>query len=196
MTGLGTQWQLSRKMSTLGTINFAVVAQNEDGLNGADRSASMTVLAKRYRTNADGTITDMLNGRVQPRFKDNGDGTVIDIVTNLMWLRRPKQIALKWEAANAYCRNLDYNGLSGWRLPTIGELKGITDKNQQNPALPPGNPFTGMLTHMGYWSKSKHKFGPKYVYQMNLWYGKIGYQRKDQNAIVWPVRYAATAEEG
>jgi len=196
MAGSGSQWQLSRKMSSAGTTIFSIAALNEDGVAGADQSTSMTVLEKRYQVNADGTITDQLNGRVQKRFKDNGDGTVTDLLTRLMWLQRPKQIALKWEDAIEYCRNLDYKGIGGWRLPTIRELQAITDKSQQNPALPPEHPFNDILTHMGYWSKSKHKFGPKYVYQMNLWFGKIGYQRKDEYAIVWPVRYAAVAEEG
>jgi len=196
MTGSGTQWQLNRRMSTAGAVIFSIVAQNEDGVAGADQSAFITVLEKRYQLNADGTITDQLTGHVQKRFKDNGDGTVTDLVTSLMWMQRPKQIALKWEDAIEYCRNLDYKGVGGWRLPTIRELKAITDKGQQNPALPPAHPFNDMLTHMGYWSKSKHKFGPKYVYQMNLWYGKIGYERKDEYAIVWPVRYAGVIEEG
>jgi len=31
---------------------------------------------------------------------------------------------------------------------------------------------------------------------MNMWYGKVGYQKKDDNAIVWPVRYAEIEETG
>jgi hypothetical protein len=196
MAGSGTQWSLSQRISETGTIAFAITAQNEDGVTGVSKSAAVTVLANRFQNNPDGTITDLVSGEVQKRFIDNGDGTVTDRTTRLMWMKQPKQIALKWEDALEYCRQLEYKGITGWRLPTIEELQAITDKRQQNPALPQGHPFTGMLTHMGYWSKSKHKFGPKYVYQMNLWYGKSGYQRKDEYAIVWPVRYAAEAEEG
>jgi hypothetical protein len=81
---------------------------------------------------------------------------------------------------------------TGWRLPTIRELARLVDKKHENPALPPGNPFTNIITHVGYWSKSKHKFGPRYVYQMSLWSGKPSHLKKDGNAVVWPVRYTET----
>ena len=106
-----------------------------------------------------------------------------------MWLKAPKQIALSWDKAVAYCRKLEHEGLTGWRLPTLSELKKIRDRKQKNPALPPGHPFSNVVTHVDYWTKSKHKFGPKYVYKMSMWHGKTGYQKKDDNGIVWPVRY-------
>jgi hypothetical protein len=31
---------------------------------------------------------------------------------------------------------------------------------------------------------------------MDLWFGKVGYQKKEENAIVWPVRYAEISETG
>jgi hypothetical protein len=197
MTGTGTQWLLSRRIDETGPIDISFVARNEDGLEeGGKKTATVTVVKNQYKYNADGTLTDLMTGKTKQRFVDNGDGTVTDIVTSLMWLKQPKQIALNWDKAVQYCRTLDYKGYSGWRLPTITEFRDIRDKKQQNPALPMGHPFTGVLTHIGYWSKSKHKFGPKYVYQMNLWYGKIGYQKKDGIAIVWPVRYAEQSDKG
>ena len=39
-----------------------------------------------------------------------------------------------YAAADAYCRNATFNGLTGWRLPTLAELSGIT------------NPPTGLMT--------------------------------------------------
>ncbi len=197
MTGTGTQWRLSRRIDETGPIDISFVARNEDDREeGTIKTANVTVVKDRYKYNDDGTLTDLITGKTKNRFVDNGDGTVTDMVTSLMWLKQPKQIALDWDKAVTYCRNLDYKGYTGWRLPTITELRDIRDKKQQNPALPIGHPFTGVLTHIGYWSKSKHKFGPKYVYQMNLWYGKIGYQKKDGIAIVWPVRYAEALDEG
>ena len=196
MTGKGTEWKLSKKLDQTGTIDFSVIARNEDNAEGGFKTAAVKVVKQRFKKNADGTLTDNLTGKTRNRFADNKDGTVTDLLTSIMWLQRPKQIAETYENAVEYCRNLKYKGLSGWRLPTISELKKISDKKQQNPALPLNNPFTGVLTHLGYWSKTKHKFGPKYVYKMNMWYGKIGYQKKDDNAIVWPVRYAEIEETG
>jgi len=194
MTGSGTDWSLSKKIDDTGTIDFSVVAKNKNGNKGSNRTSTVTVLRDRFKKNADGTVTDLITGKVKNRFADNGDGTITDLVTNLMWLKSPKQIALSWGNAVEYCRKLDYKSLSGWRLPTIGEWRKMTDPEQKNPSLPPENPFTNVVTHVGYWSKTKHKFGPKYVYQMSMWTGKATHLNKQENAIVWPVRYAETPE--
>ena len=103
---------------------------------------------------------------------------------------------VSWAEAVEFCRKLDFKGYKGWRLPTIAELRVLVDKKQRNPALPQGHPFSNVLTHVGYWSKTKHKFGPQYVYQMNLWYGKDGYLKKADDSIVWPVRYAEEQNKG
>ena len=194
MTGSGTNWSLIKKIDNTGTIDFSVVAKNKNGNEGSDRTSTVTVLRDRFKKNADGTVTDLITREVKNRFADNGDGTITDLVTNLMWLKSPKQIALSWDNAVEYCRELDYKGLSGWRLATIGEWRKMTDPEQKNPSLPPANPFTNVVTHVGYWSKTKHKFGPKYVYQMSMWTGKATHLNKKENAIVWPVRYAETPE--
>jgi hypothetical protein len=111
-----------------------------------------------------------------------------------MWMKQPKQIALNWDDAVEYCRSLDFRGYKGWRLPTIGELEKLVDKNRKNPALPADHPFSNVITHVGYWSKTRHHFGPRYVYQMGLWSGKEAYLEKDEYAVVWPVRYVEIKE--
>jgi len=107
-----------------------------------------------------------------------------------MWLKQPKQIAITYDNAVAYCRKLNYSGHAGWRLPTISELRRLSDTKRESPALPQGHPFSAVITHLGYWSKSKHKLGAQYVYELDMYYGKVGYSKKKDNAIVWPVRYA------
>ncbi|MEE8432072.1 MAG: DUF1566 domain-containing protein, partial [Candidatus Desulfatibia sp.] len=173
MTGKGTEWKLSKKLDQTGTIDFSVIARNEDNAEGGFKTAAVKVVKQRFKKNADGTLTDNLTGKTRNRFVDNKDGTVTDLLTSIMWMQKPKQVALTYKNAVVYARNLKYKGLSGWRLPTISELKKISDKKQQNPALPLNNPFTGVLTHLSYWSKTKHKFGPKYVYKMNMWFGRV-----------------------
>ena len=190
MAGSDMAWSLSRKIEKTGTLDFSIIAMNEDDMEGEAKTAAVTVLRSRFKPNTDGTVTDLMTGKVRNRFIDNADGTVTDLYTNLMWLKTPKQVAVNWKDAEEYCRNLEYQGHTGWRLPTISEWKRIIDKGQQNPALPPGSPFSNVLTHTGYWSKTKHRFGPLYVYQVNLWNGKSGYQSKKKYANVWPVRYA------
>ena len=190
MSGSDTAWSLRTQIDKTGELEFSIIAINEDDMEGEAKGAAVTVLRSRFKLNDDGTVTDLITGDVKNRFIDNADGTVTDLYTNLMWLKTPKQVAVTWEDAEEYCRNLEYQGHTGWRLPTITEWTRIIDKKQQNPALPPGSPFSNVLTHTGYWSKTKHKFGPLYVYQVNLWNGQSGYQNKKKYANVWPVRYA------
>jgi hypothetical protein len=194
MTGSGTDWSLSRQIDGSGPMKFSVVARNEEGAIGSSRTGTLTVYKERFKLNRDGTVTDMLTGKSRPRFVDNGNGTVTDLATSLMWLQSPKQIALPWDDAVEYCRSLEFSGLRGWRLPTLAEWNKIKDNKRQNPALPAGNPFVNIPTHLGYWSKTKHKFGPKYVWQISMWTGNTTHLKKEENAMAWPVRYAEISE--
>jgi len=189
MKGSGTNWALRQRVESVGQIEFSVVARNQDNMEGAPQTAALSVFKERFKLNRDNTVTDLISGKKHSRFVDNGDGTITDYATSLMWMQSPKQFALEWNKAVNYCRKLTHKGLSGWRLPTIRELSKLTDKKQKNPALPPGNPFSNVLTHVGYWSKTKHKFGPRYVYQISMWSGKASHLKKSDNGIVWPVRY-------
>ena len=48
--------------------------------------------------------------------------TVYDRTTNLLWQRSNSDL-MSWSTANGYCAQLDLGGYSGWRLPTISELR-------------------------------------------------------------------------
>ena len=190
MTGSGTAWELQQKIDQSGTVEFQVIALNDDNLPGRPANASLEAFKNRFKKNKDGSVTDIITGKTGPRFVDNGNDTVTDRLTSLMWSKTPKQFAVEYDEAVEYCRNLKIQNLGGWRLPTITEFKQLTDRKRQNPALPAGHPFVNIPTHVGYWSKSRHKFGPTYVYQMNLWYGKASHQKKTEPSLVWPVRFA------
>ncbi|MDB4444068.1 DUF1566 domain-containing protein [bacterium] len=192
MSGSGTEWSLAKRIETTGDLIFSMIAMNENVEEGGLKTGTFFVeeLRDRYRDNKDGTVTDIITGEVKKRFVDNRDGTVTDLGTNLMWLKGPKRVAERWEKAEEYCRNLKHEGHKGWRLPTVEEWEKMLDRKQQNPALPPGHPFSNVLTQYGYWSKTRHTLGPLYVYQVDLWRGKTGYQSKKKSALVWPVRYA------
>ncbi|MFC1817447.1 DUF1566 domain-containing protein, partial [Thermodesulfobacteriota bacterium] len=198
MTGSGTNWRFNKKLAKTGKINFSVIARNADEKEGTIKTAAVMVTKelKGYTYIGDGKVRDLKTKKVLKRFVDNGDGTVTDLFTSLMWLKTPKTIAVSYDEAVQYTRSLNVKGYTGWRLPTVAEWERLVDTKQQNPALPPGNPFSNVLTHVAYWSKSSHKFGPQYVYQMNLWYGKAGHIKKEENSIVWPVRYAEESKKG
>lgn len=54
-------------------------------------------------------------------------GTWTDRATELMWAGHDNGKDLNWNEATSYCANLKLGGYSGWRLPSIDELRGIYD---------------------------------------------------------------------
>jgi len=189
------EWVLSKKLNKIGKISFSAIAINEDRKEGDIKTAFVRVEKAKERylvyKNNTGRVINKGTGKVRDRFVLKKE-TVTDLLTGLMWFQEPKTIAVKWEEAVEFCRSTKHKGFAGWRLPTVEEWREIIDKSRENPSLPPGHPFKKVLTHMGYWSKSKHRLGSKYVYMTSLWNGKTGYQKKVRNALVWPVRYTET----
>ncbi len=77
---------------------------------------------------------------------------VLDRETGLVWERAPSTTFVplvpapnEFTGATAVgrCALLKVGGRYGWRLPTIQELHSLID-DTQDPALPAGNPFTGI----------------------------------------------------
>lgn len=59
-----------------------------------------------------------------PQFKENGDGTITDTVNHLVWLKsgiRDQKYSL--QEAKDLAMTAKQAGQSGWRLPTLPELK-------------------------------------------------------------------------
>ena len=63
--------------------------------------------------------------------------TVIDLNTGLEWQQTVENSKYSWENADNYCRELNYAGKSGWRLPTRKEFYSIIDNGRTNPATDP-----------------------------------------------------------
>lgn len=55
------------------------------------------------------------------------NATWTDPDTSLTWAKMDNGSDVNWAQATAYCSNLHLAGYSGWRLPTIEELRGIDD---------------------------------------------------------------------
>jgi len=109
-----------------------------------------------------------------PRFTDNGDGTVTDNHTKLMWSKDADLAAsMILEDAGSYCAGLTLAGHSGWRLPPLEALKSLIDRHQSNPALPPGNPFTNVVSGY-YWSSSFDMDHHMYAWAMDIGTGIAG----------------------
>ncbi|MCK5601812.1 DUF1566 domain-containing protein, partial [Candidatus Pacearchaeota archaeon] len=63
------------------------------------------------------------------------DDTVFDTATGLMWQRGIFSDLISWEAALAYCQQLnteDFAGYNDWRLPDVIELHSLLDYSKRN----------------------------------------------------------------
>ena len=85
-------------------------------------------------------------------YVDNGDGTIKQSQTGMVWQKTDDGAKRNWTDAQNYCQNLNLGGKSDWRLPTILELRTLSDFSDANPAIP-----SALDTHNGsdYWSATE-----------------------------------------
>ncbi len=76
-----------------------------------------------YRTGDDGTYQA---GTAHSYTRDNANGIVTDSASGLQWQDNAIGATMTWAAAGTYCTDLNLDG-TGWRLPSIEELKSIVD---------------------------------------------------------------------
>ena len=76
------------------------------------------------------------------RFKVINDGTeVIDKETGLVWEREPGTGERGFDKSKTYCFEREVDGRKVMRAPTVTELASLIDKDESDPALPPGIPI-------------------------------------------------------
>ena len=92
------------------------------------------------------------------RFTDHGDGTISDQESGLMWKKclegqegsqcLGKPALSSWSLATQQASTNHFAGYTGWRLPTLAELKSIVEKQCSYPAanlnIFPGTPSAGL----------------------------------------------------
>ena len=132
------------------------------------------------------------------RFLNNGDGTVTDTTTGLMWVNDLVALYESWrrfdnpacdftfEEASGFCRRLQFAGFSDWRMPTREESFTLTDSKRSGPAID-GEifPQTGCED---YWTGTEHAINPSLAWVVGFWDGALRLKRKDEHALVRPVR--------
>ena len=90
------------------------------------------------------------------RFTTVFTGAVLDSNTGLVWEQAPDATptpTYTWTAATLYCVNKEVGATTGWRLPSVVELKSVQDPSLSAPYVPVAlvNGFTGVQSGI-YWS--------------------------------------------
>ena len=81
---------------------------------------------------------------------------VVDTQNNTMWQDTQENIKVlkHQDTAIEYCENLELDGYSDWRLPTVEEFKKIIDKKRK-PSEPKINKVFQYATPDHYWLKDR-----------------------------------------
>jgi hypothetical protein len=67
----------------------------------------------------------------EPNFVDNGDGTITDTVNKLLWIKKGKfDQKYKLKDAKTVALTAEEAGRTGWRLPTLPEMKTLLYKER------------------------------------------------------------------
>jgi hypothetical protein len=114
----------------------------------------------------------------------DGKSIVVDALTGLAWQSPPGTSAVTWEEASAFCAELSWGGLEGYRLPTVVELASLTRYDLPAPALDPtAFPDT---TGGEFWTGTPASASSAFVISHGD--GHIGSRTKGATAGVWCVR--------
>jgi len=106
---------------------------------------------------------------------------VTDSKTKLMWQDNAEAstVTRNWQGAIEYCEALKFGGHDDWRLPNINELKSITDRTRNNPAINPA--FVNVTTNNYYWSSTSISGNASNAWIVGFYYGYVNHGNKDGN---------------
>ncbi|MEY4185605.1 MAG: hypothetical protein RIT02_639 [Planctomycetota bacterium] len=121
-----------------------------------------------------------------PRLQKNTDSTVTDQITGLVWQQQLNSQAMTWEQAQQYCSELVLGGHSDWRLPTIRELRSISDDRLAQPSLNP-DIFSG-ADSIPCWSATTQMNRPERAWYTDFTSGLVTYRDKTEHMRVLAVR--------
>ncbi|MHB8159648.1 MAG: Lcl C-terminal domain-containing protein [Thermoleophilia bacterium] len=131
-----------------------------------------------------------------PRFevthKSDANGTVTDMLTGLVWTRdaNPGEFPMDWAEAHEFVSRMNQNqehGFEDWRLPDRRELRSLISHQTRNPALPEGHPFINVFPGW-YWSTTTAAINDAFAWYVHMEGGRTFYGAKNQYYLVWPVR--------
>ncbi len=111
---------------------------------------------------------------------------ILDRETGLVWERNTGNDLHDWSGTFWHCYLLGIGGRMGWRLPTVAELRTLTDRTE-SPSLPVGHPFTNAWDE-NYWTSTPDVDNAGNAGIVNFLNGYIGYRDKNQKYRVRAVR--------
>ena len=143
---------------------------------------------------------------------DRGCGMIYDTILDVTWLADADYAQtsgydadgkMDWASAVAWAEQLSHCGYNDWRLPSLEEWHSLIDTRNQNPALIDPNPFSNIIGHMPYWTRTEYIYGQNYTcikqcshktYVVMLYSGTIHHQKKTELAFILPVRSTGNLE--
>jgi Protein of unknown function (DUF1566) len=133
-------------------------------------------------------VTDQgLAEQREPRFAlVYGGAAVKDSQTGLIWEQEPDREHDVWSRSNERCVTKTVGGQSGWRGPTIEELKTLIDPSQHDPALPAGHPFSNIKSEI-YWTSTPHPTDDIVAWQVSFFSGEPVTDQKSGTRRMWCV---------
>ncbi|MFO0705936.1 MAG: DUF1566 domain-containing protein [Nitrospira sp.] len=115
----------------------------------------------------------------------NGAG-VHDSQTGLVWEQEPDREHDVWGRSNERCGTKTVGGQSGWRGPTVDELKTLIDPAQHDPALPAGHPFSNIKSEI-YWTSTPDPKDDILAWQVSFFSGEPVNDQKSGTRRMWCV---------
>ncbi len=140
----------------------------------------------------------LLDSLVLNDFVDNQDGTVTHTKTGLMWKRCAEGQTFSsfgcegsatpgaWAKAGTAAAAVDFAGYRDWRLPTVGELQTLIDRQSEQPATNPELfPFT---PEEKFWTGTVYAANQSQVWYVGFKTGVISTASKTDTAYTRLVR--------
>lgn len=163
----------------------------------ADDAAAHDGTACRWLENDDGTATD-LNSGLQWELKTD-DGSVHDLDNIYTWSKALGRAKPNGTAFTTFLAALNggvsahgrattgcFAGHCDWRLPTIGELRGIVAKPL--PCVTPCTTIPGFTLLKTHWTSSTHSNAPAYAWEVYFGNGTVFHDLKSDANPVRAVR--------
>ena len=134
-------------------------------------------------------VTTVVWAKPDSAYIDNGNGTVTDIETKLMWQQATAdENYMTWYVARtSYCPDLSLAGYTGWRLPTLDELRALVDRSWgYNPTI--NHMYFPNTVSSFYWSSTTTKPNTPGALGVAFYYGDDSISNKTNSYYVRAVR--------